>query len=79
MSNVTVSVSLFQGLVAEDVPDFVSNLTAVIQSGALQSDIANSTATISALVEILNTIANIYTVVDKSVMQVSRYRTLVLV
>ncbi|KAF0023108.1 hypothetical protein F2P81_023738, partial [Scophthalmus maximus] len=56
-----------QDLVVEEVPQFVLNLSTVVQQE--KTEIANSSATISAIVDILNTIANVSTAVNKTVMQ----------
>ncbi|XP_044025383.1 adhesion G protein-coupled receptor F5-like isoform X21 [Siniperca chuatsi] len=56
-----------QDLVVQEVPEFVANLSKTVQED--QTEIANSSATISAIVNILNTIAIVSTVVSESVMQ----------
>ncbi|XP_076611658.1 uncharacterized protein LOC143335878 isoform X13 [Chaetodon auriga] len=56
-----------QDLVVEEVPQFTANLSKTVQEN--RTEIANSSATISAIVEILNTIANVSTAVGESVMQ----------
>ncbi|XP_041814179.1 uncharacterized threonine-rich GPI-anchored glycoprotein PJ4664.02-like isoform X3 [Chelmon rostratus] len=56
-----------QDLVVEEVPQFAANLSKTVQEN--KTEIANSSATISAIVEILNTIANVTTAVGESVMQ----------
>lgn len=63
-----VSVQPFQDLVEEEVPTFVAALNAVVLEE--EAEITNSTATIAAIVEILNTVANISTAVNESVAQV---------
>uniref|UniRef100_A0A8D3CAY6 G-protein coupled receptor 116 n=1 Tax=Scophthalmus maximus TaxID=52904 RepID=A0A8D3CAY6_SCOMX len=52
---------------SQEVPQFVLNLSTVVQQE--KTEIANSSATISAIVDILNTIANVSTAVNKTVMQ----------
>ncbi|XP_053300843.1 adhesion G protein-coupled receptor F5 isoform X1 [Pleuronectes platessa] len=56
-----------QTLDEEGVPDFVGNLSKAVQKE--RQDIENSTATISAIVDILNTVANVSTAVDETSMQ----------
>ncbi|XP_060947075.1 adhesion G protein-coupled receptor F5-like [Limanda limanda] len=56
-----------QTLVVEGVPEFVGNLSKAVQKE--RQDIENSTATISAIVDILNTLANVSTTVDETIMQ----------
>ncbi|CAB1437459.1 unnamed protein product, partial [Pleuronectes platessa] len=51
----------------EGVPDFVGNLSKAVQKE--RQEIENSTATISAIVDILNTVANVSTAVDETSMQ----------
>ncbi|XP_060947074.1 adhesion G-protein coupled receptor F1-like [Limanda limanda] len=56
-----------QTLVVEGVTTFVGNLSKAVQKE--RQDIENSTATISAIVDILNTVANVSTTVDETIMQ----------
>ncbi|XP_060947076.1 adhesion G-protein coupled receptor F1-like [Limanda limanda] len=56
-----------QTLVVEGVPEFVGNLSKTVQKE--RQDIENSTATISAIVDILNTVAEVSTNVTKTIMQ----------
>ncbi len=62
------NVSFFQDLEVEEIPEFSANLSTSVQDE--QDDIVNSSATISAIVDILNNIANISTTVTENVMQV---------
>lgn len=62
------NVSFFQDLVVEEVPQFAANLSATVQED--ETEIANSSSTISAIVDILNNIANVSTVVTENVMKV---------
>lgn len=56
-----------QDLVVENVPEFAENLQQTVQEN--KTEIANSSATISAIVNILNNIANISVVIEEPVMQ----------
>ncbi|KAM9339668.1 adhesion G-protein coupled receptor F1-like [Symphorus nematophorus] len=56
-----------QDLVEARVAVFVANLSQTVQTN--KTEIANSSATVSAIVDILNNIANITTDVDQSVME----------
>lgn len=56
-------------MVEEEVPQFAKNLSDTVQKE--QAQVVNSTETISAVVNILNTIANVSTAVNETVMQVS--------
>nr|XP_057946428.1 uncharacterized protein LOC131140210 isoform X2 [Doryrhamphus excisus] len=56
-----------EDLLEEDVPQFAANLSEVVQEE--KEDIVNSSATISAIVDILSTIANISNEVNKAVME----------
>uniref|UniRef100_UPI003AAD8E89 adhesion G-protein coupled receptor F1 n=1 Tax=Centroberyx gerrardi TaxID=166262 RepID=UPI003AAD8E89 len=58
-----------QTLVVEAVPEFVESLNDVVQNEELQTEITNSTATISAIVDILDVIANVSNVINEPVMQ----------
>ncbi|XP_054617570.1 uncharacterized protein LOC129172146 isoform X3 [Dunckerocampus dactyliophorus] len=55
-----------EDLVEEDVPQFAANLSEVVQGE--KEDIVNSSATISAIVDILSTIANVSSEVNETVM-----------
>uniref|UniRef100_A0A3B4TZB3 Adhesion G protein-coupled receptor F5-like n=1 Tax=Seriola dumerili TaxID=41447 RepID=A0A3B4TZB3_SERDU len=55
-----------QDLAKEEVPQFVANLNKTVQQQ--QTKIANSSATISAVVDILNTVATVSTTVNETVM-----------
>ncbi|XP_027140127.1 uncharacterized protein adgrf8 [Larimichthys crocea] len=56
-----------QDLVVEEVPEFAANLSKAAQKD--KTEIANSSATVSAVVDILDTIATVSTVTDQSVME----------
>ncbi|XP_040919850.1 uncharacterized threonine-rich GPI-anchored glycoprotein PJ4664.02-like isoform X5 [Toxotes jaculatrix] len=56
-----------QDLVVEEVPQFTMNLSQAVQKN--QTEIAESSATISAIVNILNTIAGVSTTVSETTMQ----------
>ncbi|XP_062267411.1 adhesion G protein-coupled receptor F5-like isoform X1 [Platichthys flesus] len=56
-----------QTLDKEGVPDFVGRISKAVQKE--KQNIEKSTATISAIVDILNTVANVSTAVDETVMQ----------
>ncbi|XP_067427682.1 adhesion G protein-coupled receptor F5-like isoform X3 [Thunnus thynnus] len=56
-----------QDLVVEQVPNFVANLSKAVQED--KTEIANSSATISAIVDILSTIANVDADVNESIME----------
>ncbi|XP_053300846.1 adhesion G-protein coupled receptor F1 [Pleuronectes platessa] len=56
-----------QTLDEEGVPEFVGNLSKAVQKE--RQDTENSTATISAIVDILNTVASVSTAVDETSMQ----------
>ncbi|KAM7395024.1 hypothetical protein PAMA_006664 [Pampus argenteus] len=56
-----------QDLAVEEVPQFVTNLSTIVQSE--KTDITNSSPTISAIVNILNTVAQVSTAVVQSVMK----------
>ncbi|XP_042246628.1 uncharacterized protein LOC121882433 isoform X1 [Thunnus maccoyii] len=56
-----------QDLVVAQVPNFVANLSKAVQED--KTEIANSSATISAIVDILNTIANVSAAVNESIME----------
>ncbi|XP_070706014.1 adhesion G protein-coupled receptor F5-like [Pempheris klunzingeri] len=56
-----------QDLVEENVPQFSANLSTTVMED--KTEITNSSATISAIVEILNTIANVSTDITEPVMQ----------
>lgn len=64
------NVSVFQDLVVEEVTQFVVNLSIAVQQ--YKTEIVNSSATISAIVEILNIVANVSTAVNETIMQVSQ-------
>lgn len=51
-----------------EVPQFVEDLNTAVQSE--QTEIADSSATISAIVDIINSVANVSTTVDEVVMTV---------
>lgn len=53
----------------EEVPEFAANLSKAAQKD--KTEIANSSATVSAVVDILDTIATVSTVTDQSVMEVN--------
>lgn len=63
------SVSFFQDLDKQEVPTFVENLYKAVQND--QTEIVKSSATVATIVDILNTIANVPTPVNATVMQVS--------
>lgn len=67
-SHCVFNASFFQDLVVEEVPQFAANLSKTVQEN--KTEIANSSATISAIVDILNAIANVSTVIGESVMEV---------
>lgn len=58
----------------ENIPTFVEQLSSVAQEEVEQ--ITNSSATIFAIVSILNTIGDVSTSIQKETMRVSTYRTL---
>lgn len=60
---------IVQDLVVEEVPQFVANLSQTVQQN--QTEILKSPATLSAIVDILNTIANLPISVNVTIMQVS--------
>ncbi|XP_023270945.1 uncharacterized protein LOC111661558 [Seriola lalandi dorsalis] len=55
-----------QDLAKDEVPQFVANLNETVQQQ--RTEIANSSATISAVVDILNTVATVSTAVNETVM-----------
>ncbi|XP_056150188.1 adhesion G-protein coupled receptor F1-like [Lampris incognitus] len=57
-----------QNLVSEGVLEFVVSLSEVVQTEGLQSEITNSTATISAIVDILENVADVSASVNETVM-----------
>lgn len=61
---------IFQDLIVDELPEFVANLNKTVQEES--KEIINSSATISAVVDILGTIAtvSIGSEVSKSVMEV---------
>lgn len=61
---------MFQDLIVDELPEFVANLNKTVQEES--KDIVNSSATISAVVDILGTIAtvSIDSEVSKSIMEV---------
>uniref|UniRef100_A0A3Q1GE32 Adhesion G protein-coupled receptor F5-like n=1 Tax=Acanthochromis polyacanthus TaxID=80966 RepID=A0A3Q1GE32_9TELE len=56
-----------QDLVVETVPEFVGNLSKAVMTDAAQ--ISNSSATISAIVDIINNVANVTIVVSDDIME----------
>lgn len=61
-------ISLFQDLVEEEVPQFAANLSQTVQEE--QTEIVQSTTTITAIVDILNVIADVSNATAVSVMTV---------
>lgn len=58
----------FQDLAKDQVPTFVKKLNVVVQEAA--AEITNSSATIAAIVQILNNVASISTAINQTVAQV---------
>lgn len=54
---------------AENIPQFSANLSAAVEED--KTEITNSSATISTIVDILDNIANVTATVTENVMQVS--------
>lgn len=67
-NSVTGRCFFFQNLVEDQVPALVEELNLVVQEEA--ADITNSSASIAAIVQILNNVANISTAVNVAVAQV---------
>lgn len=64
------NVSLFQDLVAQEIPKFVVKLNQAVYQD--KTEITNLSATTSAVVNILSNIANVSTAVNETVMQVRK-------
>lgn len=56
-----------QGLVVESVPEFVGNLSSTVMTEA--ENITNSSATISAIVDIIKNVANVNITVNENIME----------
>lgn len=63
-----VCLFVFQDLVQDEIPTFVEKLNMTVQDKI--AEITNSSATIAAIVEIINNVANISTAVDEAVAKV---------